>query len=191
MKDTQEVLSESARNKKTALHYMETLVDVARESFLIIDAKLIVVAANPIFIQTFKVSLKDTLDRPLYELGDGQWNIPRLKKLLEEVLPKKKVVRDFEVEHNFETIGEKTMLLNARQIDTVQLIIIAIEDFTARKKLEKKMSQNAKKLEDQVNERTVELTNRIKRLEVLNTVMVNRELKMVELKKEIARLKRK
>jgi nitrogen-specific signal transduction histidine kinase len=189
--DSEEKINNTEDNKKIALRYMETLVDVAREPFLILDADLRVIAANSFFVQTFKVTKDETLNVLLYKLGNGQWNIPELRKLLEEVLPEKKIVRDFEVEHVFETIGKKTMLVNARQIDSVQLIIIAIEDFTTRKKLEKKLANNAKKLETKVEERTTELTDQIKKLEVLNKIMVNRELKMVELKKEIENLKRK
>jgi len=177
-------------SKELALHYMKTLVDVARESFLILDADLRVVEANPIFYKVFRVTPKQTVDKLLYKLGNGQWDIPELKKLLEEILPKKKSVNDYEVEHVFEAIGRKTMLLNARQIDSVQLIILAIEDFTVRKGLEEKLAEYTKGLEGQVAERTKELGNKIKELESTNKSMVGRELKMVELKKEIADLKK-
>src|SRR3989338_3796276 len=109
----QDKLEES---KTLALHYMKTLVDVARESFLILDANLRVISANQIFYQNFRVTSTETEKKPLYGLGNGQWNIPELRRLLEEILPKKKVVRDYEVTHVFEAIGQKTILLNARQI---------------------------------------------------------------------------
>ena len=179
------------KDKKTALHYMDTLVDVVRESFLILDDDLKVLAANSIFLDTFKVKIKDVLDISLYQLGNGQWDIPEFKKLLEKVLPEKKVVINFEVEHTFETIGKRIMLLNARQIDTVQLIIIAIEDITGRKKSEKLLENNAQKLEILVKKRTTELADRINSLEILNKNMVGRELKMIEMKKEIKDLKRR
>jgi PAS domain-containing protein len=114
---------------------METLIDVARECFLILDPELRVISANPIFYETFHVSEKQTENRFLYDLGNGQWNIPGLRSLLEKILPEKKIVKNYEVTHVFETIGEKVMLLNAREIDTVQLIILAIEDITPRKEL--------------------------------------------------------
>ena len=181
---------EEKDSQELALHYMSTLVDVARECLLILDSKLRVISANPIFYQTFKVKIKSTEGKLLYSLGNGQWNIPELKKLLEEILPKKKVVRNYEVTHTFETIGPKTMQLNARQIDTVQLIIIALEDITLRKDLEKKVNENVKILETKVTERTAELETRIGELERMNKVMIGREMKMIELKKELAKIKK-
>lgn len=188
MKNNEE--SGTNESKKTALHYMQTLVEVARESFLILDADLRVISANPVFYQNFKVLPEQTENVLLYELGNGQWNIPELKNLMEQILPDKKTVKDYEVTHVFETIGEKTIVLNARQIDTVQLIILAMEDITVRKELEDKLAEHTKGLEIQVAERTAELEKRVKELEGLNKTMVGRELKMVELKKEIGALKK-
>jgi len=176
-------------SKEQALHYMQTLVDVARESFLILDRDLRVISGNPTFYENFRVSREETVDILLYKLGNGQWNIPELKKLLEEILPKKKEVMDYAVTHTFETIGTKTILLNAKQVDSVQLIILAMEDVTVRTGLEEKLSQYAKDLAATVAEQTAELAARIKELEVANRNMVGRELKMVELKKEIEVLK--
>ncbi|HCA67455.1 MAG TPA: hypothetical protein DEP11_04350 [Candidatus Jacksonbacteria bacterium] len=178
-------------SRELALHYMEALVDVARESFLILDPNLRVVMANQIFYQNFQVSKGATESQLIYELGNGQWNIPELKDFLEDILPNKKAMRDYEVRHVFETIGEKTMVLNARQIDSVQLIILAIEDVTDKKNLEEKLAECAKGLEVKVAERTHDIATRVKELEALNKTMVGRELKMVELKKEIADLKKR
>lgn len=190
IKDTK--LQES---KDAALHYFKTLVEVARESFLILDANLMVISANPTFYQNFQVSSEQTENKLLYELGNGQWNIPELKRLLEEVLPTTtttggKVVKNYEVTHDFETIGQKTMLLNARQIDSVQLIILAIEDITEKKLLENKLTDYTKELEVKVAERTKELADQLKQVESLNKSMVGREIKMMDLKKEIASLKK-
>ena len=181
----------SKDSRELALHYMKTLVDVARESFLILDAKLQVVSVSPTFYENFHVSPEQTENKFVYELGNGQWNIPDLRSLLEEILPQKKVVKNYEVVHDFETIGERIILLNARQVDSVQLIILAIEDITIRRDLEKKLAEYTKGLEDKVRERTEELSNRIKELEELNKSMIGREIKMVELKKEIEELKKK
>src|SRR3989338_8573103 len=95
--------SDEKESQKVALHYMETLVDVARESFLILDANLKVISANPVFYQNFQVSKEQTVNVLLYELGNGQWNIPELKELLEKILPDKKIVKDYQVTHVFET----------------------------------------------------------------------------------------
>ena len=184
------ISKEFKESTELALHYMATLVDVARESFLILDADLRVITANPVFYQGFQVTPAQTEKRLLYELGNGQWNIPELKCLLEEILPNKKIVKDYQVTHVFEKIGAKTMLLNARQIDTVQLIILAIEDMTVRKNLEGKLADYTKDLEVQVAQRTKDLSNKVKELEALNKDMVGREVKMVELKKEIEGLKK-
>ncbi len=190
MKNNTDKAGEIKESKEQALHYMKTLVDVARESFLILDADLRVVSANPIFYESFKVLREETENVFLYDLGNGQWNIPELKRLLEEILPEKKVVKNYDVTHVFETIGEKTILLNASQIDAVQLIILAMEDITERKELEKKMDEYTKRLEQKVQERTKELTVRIAELESLNKTMIGRELKMVELKNEVTDLKK-
>ena len=175
-------------SKQVALHYFETLVDVARESFLILNSDIRVISANQVFYQNFQVTPVQTENRLLYELGNGQWNIPELKKLLEEILPEKKVVKDYKVSHVFETIGEKTILLNARQIDTVQLIVLAMEDITVRSQLEKKMADFNKELAAQVVKRTEEISNRVKELEEMNSLMIGREMNMVELKEKIKTL---
>ena len=171
---------------------------MARESFLILDHNLLVISANPVFYQNFGVTVEQTENVSLYELGNGQWNIPALKTLLENILPDKKTVRDYEVKHIFQTIGEKTIILNARQIDMTQLIILAVEDITVRNNLEKKLAITAKELEKYTTrlevkgvEQTAELAARVVELESLNKSMVGRELKMIELKKENEELKQK
>ncbi|MGB7957385.1 MAG: PAS domain-containing protein [Minisyncoccia bacterium] len=189
MQNSKEETVRSAESKKLALHYMETLTEVARESFLILDAKLKVISVNPIFYQDFQVSPKETEGKFIYELGNGQWNIPELKNLLEKILPEKKAVKNYEVKHVFETIGEKTILLNASQIDSAQLIILAMEDITSRKQLEEKLAGYTKGLEVEVAEQTKKLSKRVQELESLNKSMIGRELKMIDLKKEIEDLK--
>ena len=111
--------------------------------------------------------------------------------MLEEILPEKKVVKDYEVNHVFETIGRKTILLNASQLDSEQLIIICMEDITERRNIESKLAEYTKGLEIKVSKRTEELADRIKELETVNKSMVGRELRMVELKMEIEKLKKR
>ncbi len=185
------VKSTQEGSKELALHYMKTLVEVARESFLILDSDLRVVQANPTFYENFQVEPLQTEKVLLYELGNGQWDIPILKSLLEEILPQNNVVKDYEVTHTFQTIGQKTILLNAREIDidSTHMIVLAMEDITVRKQLEQKLAEYTNGLELKVEERTLEIADRIKDLEALNKIMVGRELKMIELKKEIELLK--
>lgn len=170
---------------------MKTLVEVANESFLILDSDLRVVLANPTFYENFKVSKAHTENVFLSELGNGQWDISTLRSLLEEVLPRKKVIRNFEVTHTFQKIGTKTILLNARQIDigAVPMIVLAMEDITVRKELEQKLADYTAGLEQTITSRTSEIAERVKELELLNRVMVGRELKMIELKHDLAELK--
>ena len=105
-----------------------------REPLVILDAQLRVKSANRSFYQTFAVDPAETEDRLIYELGNGQWDIPRLRTLLEEILPRDHSFRDLEVEHVFEGIGRRRMLLNGRKIwregNHSELILLAIEDIT-------------------------------------------------------------
>jgi hypothetical protein len=176
--------------RETALHYIKTFSDTAREPFLVLDPDLRVVGANESFYKNFQVAKEETENRLIYDLGDGQWNIPELKKLLENILPKKKVLNGFEVSHEFPRIGLKIMLLNARQLDTTSQILLAIEDVTLKRAIEIKLANYTETLEKGVAEKTEELKIRINELSKLNRLMSGRELKMIELKKEIAKLKK-
>ena len=113
--------------------------------------------ANQIFYQTFKVLPEETSNRFIYELGNHQWDIPELRTLLEEVLPKKTSLHDYRVEHEFPSIGERVMLLNARRIRqesaAEEQILLTIEDVTARDRAERKLKESeteAKKLSSQL-----------------------------------------
>src|ERR1700722_3354880 len=94
----------------------QAIVDTVREPALVLDKDLRVIAASRSFYSTFKVSPEDTQGKLLYELGDGQWNIPKLRVLLENVLPEHGVMDAYEVEHEFPDVGHRTMCLNARQV---------------------------------------------------------------------------
>jgi chemotaxis protein methyltransferase CheR len=179
----------AAEEKDVAMHYLKTFSDTAREPFLILDPDLRIVGANESFYKNFKVTKEETEGKLIYDLGNGQWNIPELKKLLEEILPEKKVFNDFEVSHEFPEIGLRTMLLNARQLDHTKQILLAIEDITLKRAIDIKLANYTKDLEKGIASKTEELKARIDELESLNKTMVGRELKMVELKKEIVDLK--
>ena len=123
-----------------ARRYAESIVETVREPLLVLDADLKIISANRNFYRTFKVTPDETIGSFIYDLGNKQWDIPKLRELLEEVLPEKEAFDDFEVEHQFENIGHKIMLLNARQIYRkdigTKMILLAIEDITERKRLE-------------------------------------------------------
>jgi len=120
-------------------NYALDIVDTVREPLLILDATLRVQSANRAFYQTFQVSAEETVDQLIYELGNGQWDIPDLRRLLEDIVPKSSVFNDFELEHTFPVIGRRVMLLNARKLQAGQhgeLLVLAMEDVTARKRAE-------------------------------------------------------
>jgi PAS domain S-box-containing protein len=130
--------------KKTATRSRElsnSLIDTIREPLIILDQDLRVVTVSHSFYDVFKVKPEETVGQLIYDLGDKQWNIPKLRELLEDILPKKVTFDNYEVEHNFASIGRRTMLLNARQIQRAsekeRIILLAIEDITERKEIEK------------------------------------------------------
>src|SRR3979409_1059664 len=130
---TREPLVEDIQN------YALNIVDTVREPLLILDATLRVRSANRAFYQTFQVSADETEGRRFYEFGNGQWDIPDLRTLLEDIVPKSSVFDDFELEHTFPVIGRRVMLLNARKLQAGhhgELIVLAMEDVTARKRAE-------------------------------------------------------
>lgn len=174
--------------------YIKTVVDTLREPFLILNKNLQVISANRTFYSVFQTNAQETEGKPVYELGNGQWDIPRLKILLEDILPKNTFFEDFRVEHEFPNIGRKIMILNARQIHSegVQeaIILLAMEDITKQIQLEDQLRNYAKQLNVEIAKKTAELENRVRELERMNKIMVNREMKMIELKDELSKLKK-
>ena len=118
----------------------DDIVDTVRQPMLVLSADLRVRRVNRSFCQTFQVTPEESLDRLVYELGNRQWDIPALRRLLEVVLPQNTAFDDFEVVHEFGGIGRKIMLLNARRIyrvgNDIEFILLAIEDITERRRLE-------------------------------------------------------
>jgi diguanylate cyclase (GGDEF)-like protein/PAS domain S-box-containing protein len=134
-----------------AREYAESIIDTLREPLLVLSSDLRVVSTSRAFRDTFDVTVQETEHVLVYELGNHQWDIPELRKLLEEVIPKHREIRDFPVQHNFPQMGVRTMLLNARQVfqepDKPPLILLAIEDITERKQAEEALIE-AKELNE-------------------------------------------
>jgi signal transduction histidine kinase/CheY-like chemotaxis protein len=124
--------------------YAQDVVDTVREPLLILDSSLRVHSANRAFYQTFHVSSEETENRLIYELGNGQWDIPALRTLLEDIVPKSSVFNDFELEHDFPVIGRRGMLLNARKLrqgSHAELLVLAMEDVTERRRAEAEVAK--------------------------------------------------
>ena len=123
-----------------AQKHVESIVETIREPLLVLTADLNVISANQSFYQTFKVTPEETEGRPIYSIGNHQWGIPALRRLLEEIIPQNTHFNNFEVDHEFPGLGRRTMLLNARRIywqgKGTDLILLAIEDITQRKQME-------------------------------------------------------
>ena len=139
---------------QSCFEVFDNIMGALREPIVVLDADLKVVKANHSFYQRFHLKPDETEGMLIYDLGNRQWDIPKLRELLEEIIPEHAVFNDFEVEHVFETIGRKIMLLNARQIYTktsrTQMILLAIEDVTEQK-------DQKRTLEELVKKRTIEL----------------------------------
>jgi len=136
------------RVRKTILkreEYIDSVMQTVREPLLVLDGDRKVISANRSFYQAFQVKPGEVEGKVLYDLGNRQWDIPKLRKLLEEILPKNTVFLDFEIEHDFKTLGRRIMVLNASRIfhetKRMQMILLAIEDITERKRVERELKQ--------------------------------------------------
>ena len=125
--------------------YAESIVETVREPLVVLDADLRVISANRSFLQGFQVTAEETAGQLIYDLGNRQWDIPKLRELLEGILPKNTFFGDYEVEHDFEAIGHRTMLLNGRRLyreaNKTQMILLAIEDMTERRRAEQELRE--------------------------------------------------
>src|SRR6202041_3091390 len=142
--------------------YAQDIVDTVREPLLMLDTTLRGRSANRAFYQTFKVSSEETEDRLIYELGNGQWDIPDLRTLLEDIVPKSSVFNDFELEYNFPTIGRRVMLLNARKLQAGhhgELLVLAMEDVTERRRAEEEVARAKEAAENANKTKSMFLAN--------------------------------
>ena len=158
LKEFKETVKALGYNKKEAeafIDIFDNILGSVREPLVVLDSDLRVVKANRSFYQTFKVKPERTEGIVIYDLGNRQWDIPKLRELLEDILPQNLAFNDFEVEHDFETIGRKIMHLNARRIyrepKQTQMILLAIEDVTEREYYKRH-------LEELVEKRTAEIS---------------------------------
>ena len=133
-----------------AYDYSEALFATIHEPMIVLDKNLRVKSANKTFYKTYNAKVEETEGMLLYDLGNRQWNIPRLRELLEEILPRNSHFHDFEITHTFPDIGEKTMVLNARRIiqkrNHEELILLAFADVTEQVLSLHKMEKNELKL---------------------------------------------
>jgi diguanylate cyclase (GGDEF)-like protein/PAS domain S-box-containing protein len=123
-----------------AREYAENIVETVREPLVVLNSEMKILTANHSFYETFRVTPEATIGNFIYDLGNRQWDIPKLRVLVEKILPQDTVINGYEVEHDFPGIGRKIILLNARQISREKIgshiILLAMEDITERKQLE-------------------------------------------------------
>jgi two-component system, cell cycle sensor histidine kinase PleC len=150
----QSQIAEQRRAEETfekAQKYTESIVETIREPLIVLTPDLRVLSANRSFYESFKVTPNETVGNLIYDLGNRQWDIPSLRMLLEEILPKDNKFDNYEVEHVFSSIGHKIMLLNARRIIQKeigsQLILLAIEDITEKMRLERELAERTRDAE--------------------------------------------
>lgn len=139
VKPTTDSISEGLLTNATR-SFAECILETIREPLLILDKELKIVSASRNFYNTFSVERDETIGRFIYDLGNKQWNIPKLRELLETIIPRESSFDNYEVEHSFESIGTRVMLLYARQIQCTsendRIILLSIEDITEKKRLE-------------------------------------------------------
>ncbi|MEX2125155.1 MAG: chemotaxis protein CheB [Woeseia sp.] len=156
-------IKRSETRLQEAADYAESIISTVREPILVLDGELRVQSANATFYRMFAVAPEETDGRLLYELGDGQWDIPQLRRRLEQILPDDELIEDLAVEHDFPAIGPKTMRLNARKLQQKggksQLILLAIEDVTERARLKQEQSALLER-EQAINEKLRESERR-------------------------------
>lgn len=150
---------------------MGALIDVMREPVLLLDAEYRVIAANELFYKTFQLERKDTEGELIYEVAGGQWEIPALHKLLEEILPINNFFKGFEISHEFPAIGRKVFMTNARNIQSAEhentscITVVAFEDVTEIMVVAESLAAHTRLLENKISEQVLSLIKRVVALE--------------------------
>jgi chemotaxis protein methyltransferase CheR len=147
------------QNTEDAQTLAQAIVNTIPEPFVVLDDRFHVLAASVSFYKTFQVDPDQTMGRLLYSLGDGQWDIPDLRLLLETIIPERTAMDGFEVEHDFPHIGRRSMLLNARQVvyeDRSKLtILLAIRDVTSSRIIEREKDELQRQTQELLRQKDV------------------------------------
>src|SRR5674476_425113 len=177
------------KSAKEVSELAENIINTVREPLLLLDKDLRVVKASRSFYDFFKVSSDETIGTLIFDLGNRQWNIPKLRELLETILSEKTTFDNYEVEHDFSTIGKRIMLLNARKIQRAlgeeKIILLAIEDITERKEIEAGLEKTRKELvvikksADEVSEFAENIINTVRE----PLLVLDKELRVVKASK--------
>ena len=144
-----------------ARRHAENIVEAVGEPLIVLDANLRVISANHSFYQTFQVTAEETEGQLIYELGNHQWDIPKLRKILEAILPKNTTLDNLKIECYLPNIGQRALLLNARRLyregDNIQMALLTIEDITEHRQVDEELRRHRERLEELVKERTTEI----------------------------------
>ena len=163
----------------------EAIVDTIHEPLLVLDGGLRVLAASRAFYEIFKVDSEHTMGCLLYDLGDGQWNIPALRELLETIIPTRVAMDGFEVDHDFPGVGQRTMLLNARKVlyetSPNSTILLAFTDITARRVIEREKEQLLERTEELLRQQQTLLQEMQHR--VVNSLQIIASILMLKARK--------
>jgi len=155
---TRRELEDIKKTADEASELAESIINTVREPLISLNQDLRVVAVSRSFYEVFQVKPEETVGQLIYDLGNKQWDIPKLRELLETILPQQATFDNYEVEHDFATIGRRIMLLNARQIQRVlgkeRIILLAIEDITERREIETGLERAHDELEALATELT-------------------------------------
>ena len=135
-----------------------SIIETAGAPLLVLDSDLRIKAANPAFYRAFRISPGEAQGQLLYSVANGCWDLPRLREMLQHILPDHKMVQDFQIEQDFPGIGRRVLMLSARQLDNLQLILMGIDDVTARSELDLRLAAIVESSDDAIVSKTLDGT---------------------------------